>query len=254
MIIYFTGTGNSLYIAEAIADRVSDETVSSNDIIKRGEIGNFYSEKPWVFVFPIYLSTIAEVFANFIRGSKFQGSKDAYFVATCAGSMGATPNLAAKLCKEKSLNYRGAVRIPMPQNYIALFKMDSQELCDKKFAEAAPVIEATSVAILSNEDIEAKKVSGIEYVATGLVEKMYNGPFTKTKKFYATDECMSCGLCEKMCPMNNIQIVDGKPKWIGSCIHCMSCINRCPKQAIEYGKNTIGKKRYVCKTYNSGEQ
>ena len=30
------------------------------------------------------------------------------------------------------------------------------------------------------------------------------------------------------------------------CTHCMACICRCPSEAIEYGKHSIGKPRYVC--------
>jgi NAD-dependent dihydropyrimidine dehydrogenase PreA subunit len=44
--------------------------------------------------------------------------------------------------------------------------------------------------------------------------------------------------------MNNIKMVDAKPFWGNNCTHCMACINRCPADAIEYGKGTIGKPRY----------
>ncbi|MFQ7798375.1 MAG: 4Fe-4S binding protein [Coprobacillus cateniformis] len=30
------------------------------------------------------------------------------------------------------------------------------------------------------------------------------------------------------------------------CTHCMACISRCPKGAIEYGKKTKDRIRYVC--------
>ncbi|MGN1105095.1 MAG: 4Fe-4S binding protein [Huintestinicola sp.] len=42
-----------------------------------------------------------------------------------------------------------------------------------------------------------------------------------------------------------------RPHWSGSCIHCMSCINRCPVHAIEYGSKTAGKIRYVSPKYHS---
>ena len=37
---------------------------------------------------------------------------------------------------------------------------------------------------------------------------------------------------------------DGKPKWGDNCTHCMGCINLCPKDAIEFGKGSVGKHRY----------
>ncbi len=64
--------------------------------------------------------------------------------------------------------------------------------------------------------------------------------------FYATDKCVSCKLCENNCPDKAIKIIDGKPQWIKQeCQHCLRCIHHCPTQAIEYGNDTIGKKRYL---------
>ncbi len=251
MIIYFTGTGNSKFVAEAIADRLGDETICSNDYIKNNKKGTFSSRRPWVFVFPVYLSTIAEIFADFIRGSVFSGSKKAYFIGTCASSIGSAPNVAKKICAAKGLDFMGAAKALMPQNYIALFTMTEPEECEKRLSEAIISAKALGTAIEKEQPFKTKFAGGLEYCVISLVEKLYNGHFTKTKKFYATDECVSCGLCAKVCPLNNISLSEGKPKWTGNCIHCMACINRCPKQAIEYGKGSVGKRRYVCGNYHS---
>lgn len=67
----------------------------------------------------------------------------------------------------------------------------------------------------------------------------------KAAAFYSTDECIGCGLCEKLCPLKNIQIrKDHRPVWGKECTHCMACIAKCPKKAIEYGKKSKGKNRY----------
>mgnify|MGYP002951794102 FL=1 len=58
------------------------------------------------------------------------------------------------------------------------------------------------------------------------------------------EECIGCGLCQDVCPLNNIRLVDGKPDWGNSCTHCMACICRCPKEAIEYKNKSVGKRRY----------
>ncbi|PKN06196.1 MAG: 4Fe-4S ferredoxin, partial [Deltaproteobacteria bacterium HGW-Deltaproteobacteria-7] len=64
------------------------------------------------------------------------------------------------------------------------------------------------------------------------------------KSFLADEKCNSCGICEKICPARNIRIVSGKPVWQHRCEQCFACIQWCPEEAIQYGKNTITKKRY----------
>lgn len=44
MIIYFSGTGNSRYIAKRIADNMRDELIDANDKIKRRDTRNYTSE------------------------------------------------------------------------------------------------------------------------------------------------------------------------------------------------------------------
>lgn len=66
------------------------------------------------------------------------------------------------------------------------------------------------------------------------------------KKFYATDACIGCGKCTKVCPLNNVNLRDRKPVWGNQCTHCMACICKCPEEAIEYGKKSKGKPRYQC--------
>ncbi|MDO4940034.1 MAG: EFR1 family ferrodoxin, partial [Lachnospiraceae bacterium] len=123
MIIYFTGTGNSEYAAKAMADILGDEAFCCNSAIKNKASVTFSSEKPYLFVFPVYLSTSPAIFRDFIKSCKFTGNKDAYFVPTCASSDGSVPNASMDLCLETGfLNYKGCRKICMPQNYIAFFE------------------------------------------------------------------------------------------------------------------------------------
>ena len=55
------------------------------------------------------------------------------------------------------------------------------------------------------------------------------------------DKCIGCGKCEKLCPMNNIKIVDKKVVQNNQCTMCYRCINNCPKQAMTLlGKKVVG--------------
>ena len=52
MILYFTGTGNSRYVAKLIGNSIHSDTVSMNDFIKEGRTGSITGDLPYVFVVP----------------------------------------------------------------------------------------------------------------------------------------------------------------------------------------------------------
>lgn len=80
--------------------------------------------------------------------------------------------------------------------------------------------------------------------ALAAVNPIFYRFFVKADAFQVNDTCIGCNQCVKKCPMNNIQLIDGKPIWGDECTHCMACICYCPQEAIEYGKKSIGKPRY----------
>lgn len=252
MVVYFTGTGNSRYCAEMIAGLIGDETVDAVKYIKSGTQAELKSEKPWVFVCPIYVSAPPLIFKDFIASAKLEGSKEAYFVMTCASGMGAAPYYCKKLCEDKELEYMGTAQVEMPQNYLILFKMNDPESSHEIVAAAQPKIEALAGKIASHEEFDDPGTKGWEILSTKMVLAPYYKWFMKAKAFYATGECVSCGKCAASCPLNNIKLVEGRPVWGDDCTHCMACINLCPKQAIEYGEKTVGKFRHKCPRYKAG--
>jgi ferredoxin len=67
----------------------------------------------------------------------------------------------------------------------------------------------------------------------------------KDRKFTVGPQCTSCGICVAVCPADNIRIVDTTPVWNHHCELCCGCIHHCPVQAIEAGKKTAGRSRYI---------
>ena len=67
-----------------------------------------------------------------------------------------------------------------------------------------------------------------------------------TGKFRVTDNCTGCGLCSTICPAHAIEMKEGRPVWTKKkCLKCCGCINRCPVSAIQYGRRTESRGRYV---------
>lgn len=244
MVFYFSGTGNSRFVARMIAKAVGQEPADITTYTKNAERPEFTESGIYVFVCPSYMSAPARAMTDFIEWAGFPSGIKAYFIVTCAASMGITPKVASELCEKKGFEFMGAAQIEMPQNYIALFTTKKVEENIDIIEKAENEIERLSPLIAGGEKIECKKIGSVEYSVTRWVRDVYYKNFMKTTKFHATDKCISCGACVNICPFSNIIMKDGRPSWSNNCTHCMACINRCPKDAIEYGKGSVGKPRY----------
>ena len=93
MVIYYTGTGNSRYTAQALSHMLGDELTDAGTYIKAGRKAHLSSQRPWVFVSPTYSWRIPRIFEAFIRNGRFIGSRQAYFVMTCGDDVGAAAQI-----------------------------------------------------------------------------------------------------------------------------------------------------------------
>ena len=249
MIIYFSGTGNSRYAADMLADLLGDETLDSAQYIRTGESAHIHSEKPLVFLCPTYVSAPPLVFISFIRKAEFTGEKKAWSVITCAGGSGAGAAYMKQLCTEKGLTFMGCEQLPMPQNYLLYFKMKEKDENERVILAAEKQIRLFAQSILAGKVFTRPSPKKWETVSTKMILKPYYKWFITAKPFYSTDKCVSCGRCASVCPLGNIRLEAGRPVWHDACTHCMACISACPKGAVEYGKKSQGKQRYYCKKY-----
>lgn len=246
MILYFSATGNSEYVARRIAAGLNDECVNLFDKICISDNTPVEVSRPLVVVVPTYAWRIPRIIESWLERTPITADKGIYFVMTCGGSIANAGAYLKRLCAKKELDYRGCAEIVMPENYIALFQTPGHEEAERIIDAAEPVIDRVIDRIKAGGPLPEKEPSLVDRLSSGIVNDLFYPTTVHAKKFRVTDACVSCGICARVCPLNNIQLKDGSPVWGGSCTHCMACINRCPMEAIEYGKRSQGKPRYVC--------
>ena len=249
MILYFSGTGNSRYCAEMLADLLHEECVDIFRYLQTGSSAELTSEKPWIFVAPTYCWQLPRAFQEFLGASRFSGSRDAYFVMTCGGEIGNSAVKNQALCEAMGLRYRGTLPVVMPDNYIVMFRAPAAPEAQKIISKARPILEQGAARIQAGKDFPPVKVSLLDKTKSGIVNTLFYRYYIKAKPFAVTSACIGCGKCEAACPFGNIQMQNSKPVWGDHCTHCMACICGCPTEAIEYGKATRGKVRYQCPDY-----
>ncbi|MBQ7861044.1 MAG: EFR1 family ferrodoxin [Clostridia bacterium] len=249
MILYFTGTGNSEYCARFIADRIGDECINLAERIRVKDFSSFESEKPWIICVPTYAWKIPAVVTELLGKAELKGSKDVYFVMTCGGQIGKAEKYNKALCDKIGKSYKGTAKVKMAENYLAMFEVTTPDEEELLMKEANVNLEQVSELIKKNESLPEVREGAIGALLSGKVNEMFNKYYLRDDKFTVKDNCTSCGLCAKKCPLGNVEIKDGKPLWKGNCTHCMACICNCPVEAIEYGKKSVGKRRYLCRRF-----
>ena len=245
MILYFSATGNTEYIAVELARALDDTVMDLRERIRQKDFTPIRSKKPFVICSPVYVCEPPQFLITFLRRTKLTGNPNVYFVFTSGGYAGISSFIVRCLMRRK--RYRGSAEFNMPRNYIATNMYPEPETAEieSSILQADLKIQQTASAIRSGDTLKSRHI--------GLWEILVIIPFTPVwyhlrqgvKEFQVKDNCISCGKCERLCPLRVISLRDGKPVWNGrTCAHCMSCISNCPVEAIEYGRITKGKKRY----------
>ena len=244
MIFYFSGTGNSKYVAKRIADALGDEIVNLNDRIKDSDTSPVETGERLIVVTPTYAWRIPRVVRDWLLKTELRGARLAWFVMTCGSEIGNADRYNRDLCTEKRLACMGTAQIVMPENYIAMFSAPQADKARQIVAKAEPSIDRAIAAIQSNQPFTPTRNNLYDRFMSGPVNPIFYKFFVKANAFTASGACIGCGQCVKRCPMNNVTIKDGKPVWGRNCTHCMACICYCPVSAIEYGKKSVGQPRY----------
>ena len=240
MIYYFSGTGNSKWVAEEIARRTDDEAQSIAELVKDGPTVVYAGKDARIgVVFPIYAWGAPPIVERFCKSITLAGAY-AFAVCTCGDEAGKAMRRLKKI-----FAYQSAWSVKMPNNYVVGFDVDSAELEQSKIAEAKERLIAISNAVLANATQYDVYEGPGAVIKTALVRPMFNTFARSTKRFSVEDSCNGCGLCARMCPIGAIRMQDEKPVWVKKhCTQCMGCINRCPQRAIQMGESTKNHGRY----------
>jgi len=227
-IFYFTGTGNSLYIAKRIQEKIGGELISIPKALKENRF-EFSGEKIG-FVFPCYSFTAPDNIKEFISKANIKG--DYFFSVMTYGNISAGGAEAfAEFCKTNDINLDYSNDILMVDNYLPIYDIDDQmkKLESKKIEENLEKI----LEDISSDNKKILKKGFIPKLASKNIYKISDKLHKNiTSKFQIEESCTSCNICVKVCPNDNIKLVDGKPVFGDNCIVCLACTNNCPTNSI----------------------
>lgn len=244
MVLYFTGTGNSRYVARRIAEALHEPLFSINDRVKANDTAPVPTGRQLIVVSPTYGWRLPRVVRDWLLQTEFPKAEQVWFVMTCGSEIGNAARYNRQLARQKKLRYMGTAQIVMPENYIAMFNAPQVEEARQIVARAEPDIDNVIAAVRDDRAFPPSRRRLYDRFMSGPVNPIFYACFVKSSVFTVSEACTGCGQCVRRCPTNSITLRDARPVWGKGCTHCMACICYCPTSAIEYGKKSLGKPRY----------
>lgn len=249
MIFYFTGTGNSAYVASHLATQTQERLISIFDVWQSRQWHyTLQPEECLGFVFPVYAWGPPALFMECVRKLLITGNTHpyCYMVCTCGDDCGCTCSLFSKALSEKGWKLAGGFSVTMPNTYVCLpgFDIDDAHTTRQKL-ETLPQRLADIVRALREKEHRLDVYEGkFPRLKSYVLRPLFNRFLVSDRPFHTNSDCNGCSLCERVCPMRNIQVTNETPRWNGQCTGCLRCYHKCPRHAIEFGTQTRRKGQY----------
>lgn len=248
--IYFSGTGNTKHCIDEFLMEYggSQGTFSIEEV---ASIGAIDKSDTIVFAYPVYFSNLPKIVYDFINNNQsYFNSKKIFIIATMGLFSGDGTGCSARLFKKCGAEIIGGLHLKMP-DCIGDEKVLKKTLeQNKQLIKDADRKVRDAVNQLKKGNPTQEGLNFFYHIAGLFGQRLWF--FNKTKRYsdklqINSSKCIGCGLCSTICPMNNIELINGKATGSQKCTMCYRCISNCPKQAI----TLLGKQVYEqCKIEN----
>lgn len=246
-IIYYTGTGSTQIIANALetelvarARQVEKTRLTASTAA--GIKDSLDAQTTLILVYAVHAFNAPELVYTWLKSLEPIMNRRAMVVSVSGGgemlSNTACRTTVKRLLKKKGFEVITEAMAVMPNNWMS----PTPEAISKTLVQVAPQkVSMWLDAFLTGQGTPYMKPLLIDYLITaaGRLETLGAKQFGKNIK--ASDACNGCGYCVAHCPASNIHFPDEtlsnrKPVFGGTCHFCLSCVYECPQHALTPSK------------------
>lgn len=250
-IYYFSGTGNSLYVARELQKRIPGTKLTPIvSLLNKGVIDT--SAETVGFVFPIHFTAIPTFIKGFIKKLDLKSSKYIFAIATRVGITHSAFYDIDKTLKKKGKKLDAYFSLNMAGNDPKFeYKVPTEEELLKLHSEVLNRLDLIEKVII-NKEKNWEKDNHATITIPSILMRLIPAFLAISERlgfqenFYSDFNCSGCGTCEKVCLSKKIKMVNNKPVWQKSvkCYHCSACLNYCPMQSVQIKSHTEKNGRY----------
>ena len=235
IVLYFTGTGNCLYVARQLAGE-NGEALSIPQLMKHRK---FEIEADEIgIVYPIYGHMPPYMVRRFIQQARLKADYK-FAVLTYGNRKCNAAEIWDDIARRAGNAFDYIATLIMVDNWLPNFDMNEQIMIDKHIPENLARIAADldGRRCWHEPVTEEERQMHAGFMAyTGIDPE--TGFLMKSEKYFTvTDACIGCGACVSVCPRRNYELSAEGVKMQGDCEFCFACIQNCPQKAILFARN-----------------
>ena len=253
MIFYFTGTGNTRWAAQQLAEATGEELRYIPDELGKTELRYELKDGERLgFCFPTHGWQPPHIVREFIRKATFVTQQSSighhpsyiYALTTCGDNMGYAMRIFEKELRAKGLHTDARFAVVMPESNVcfSFLHLDTDEKARQKVEAARQRLSHICQVVTERQrDVEELVKGAIPFTFTYIIGGYYNKHLITDQKFWVDKQaCIQCGLCQKLCPVDDIK--GAPPVWLHNerCTNCLACYHHCPAHAIHWGSMKRG--------------
>lgn len=246
-IYYFSGTGNSFYVARELQKRIPESILIPMVSLLHQDHIKTRTDSVGI-IFPVHALTIPIAVKRFLKKVNLHSTKYIFAIATRGATFFRGFELIERLLAKKGKRLHAQFILTMGMNdprsefyqsptHAEILQLEAT--VQKKLESIQEIIRKQMIS----REKDTEYTVGFSYhpFINFLLEKavLWGMAFSEyiggVNYFYSDEKCTGCGICEEVCLAQKIKMVNQKPVWQKNvfCYMCYACINFCPTKAIQ---------------------